>query len=756
MGTPSADPAQGAAIHATERHVLVAAGPGSGKTRVLGDRLRWLMEEGDASPDSILALTFTNRAATELRERAGLGTEWALQRSRARRPFVGTFHGFCLQLLRREARHIQALPDRFTLLGGAAQKRVMRSSLEASGCDLKHFPAGDSLGRIQRARLAESMGESAPALGPLLAVKNTYETKLRHSGALDFDGLLIHTLGALRDNPRVRDHAQSRFAHVLVDEAQDTSPIQWEILRALGGHSMTIFAVGDPDQSIYGWRGADPQGLLAFADRFENAALYRLDRNYRSTATIVEASDALVQHNSKRMDRRLEASQPAGETILAVGAESPFDEARAIAKMARNLEADGTPWDEIAVLVRTGAQMRVLESCFTRENLPYRIHGASPFFERREIQDVLAYLRLIHNPMDQDAFWRVVEAPKRGVGPVSKKRLKDALDEMNEGVFWKDQVTLPMAIQSSRFCMRFQGRTQAGLLALGEFLESLGTLAGEPAHVALDHVLETLLESPWLDNLPSTEGSGHRREHLEALQQHAVGFHGRYPDDGIAGFLSETALINHRADPLPDGDGQPSARPALVLSTIHAAKGTEFDAVFVAGMEEDLMPHGRALGEPSGAAARGRAPGAYGEESTDALEEERRLLFVAMTRARSRLFLTWAGTRHLAGTKRNQAPSRFLGELPEHLMAYLDREHLDVLATARTSRDSGFQQGDRVEHAHYGNGTVVGFLSHSADARILIAFDGYGVQELFLAYTSLRRLAVGNKQIPTEMGRCSE
>ncbi len=747
MEAHAEDAAQRAAIQTQEGHVLVVAGPGSGKTRVLGERLRWLIEEKGAAPESILALTFTNRAAAELRERLGLRPRHSGPVSDSGRghaePFVGTFHGFCLRFLKREERHIPELPTKFSLLGSASQRRLMRAVLKDHDFDLKHYPAGDTLDRIQRVRLAEALGDQGPALGDLIPLKAAYETKLRASGALDFDTLLIRTLQALRYIPAVRDRAQSGFTHVLVDEAQDTSPIQWEILRALTGTAMTLFAVGDPDQSIYAWRGADSRGLHAFDDRFSDTAQYHLNRNYRSSAVIVEASDALIGFNEERLPRRLEAARDRGESVLSLSADSAFAEARAISAIARNLKADGMPWDEIAVLVRTGAQMRLLEACFTKDKVPYRVHGGVPFFERREIQDVLAYLRLIHNPRDQDAFWRAIEAPKRGVGPVHKKLLQEAVDEMNGGVFWKDQVTFPAAIQSSRFCARFQARTQTGLLELGAFLESLVPLSAEPAHVALDRVIEALLETPWLDAMPSTEGSGDRRDHLEALQQHAVSFHRRYPGDGIAGFLSEIALITRRDEPPAEGDDGAPRAPALTLSTIHAAKGTEFDVVFVAGLEEGLLPHGRALWDGA------RAPfpsdvdeeqGGHPGESTEGLEEERRLFFVAMTRARNQLILTWSHTRHVSGIKRPEAPSRFLEELPADLVTRLDPDQLDVLATLKKTSDTGFSQGDRVEHSHYGQGTVVGFLSRDADARILIAFDTFGAQELFLAYTSLRRL----------------
>lgn len=712
------DAEQRAAVESTRKHTLVIAGPGSGKTRVLAGRIAHVLEILKAPSSRMLCLTFSNRAAEELRTRIG-GAPGAREG-----PWIATFHSLCLHVLRREVRSLPELAERFSVWGGSAQRRTIRGLLKDLGFDHRAHPAGEVLHRISRARISRALEDDVDvALGDYRPVLEGYEQALRKSNALDFDGLLIRALELFRTDSDVRIRWRDRFDHILVDEAQDTSAAQWRVLRHLtqGGEACT-FIVGDPDQSIYGWRGADPGPLLRFDETRADAKLFRLERNYRSSANILEAADALISVNEDRLEKSLLPTKDSGDEILSVAASSASEEARAIATILQGMNGDGTSWNDMAVLYRSNAQSRLFESFFARWRVPYRVVGSVDFFERREIQDVIAYLTLVDNPRDQAAFWRVLEAPKQGVGDVSRRRLKELVDGVNFDVFWKDQTTLPDAIHSSRVRQQFKGRTRIGLEQLSERLAALVPLSAEPAYVAIEQIIETLRETEWLDAMSNSDDGGQRLENLEELLQHARAFDERYPDDGIAGFLSDVALVTR------DEEGEETEeKEAVQLMTLHASKGAEFNVVVIAGMEEDQLPHGRSLGEKGGE------------------EEERRLLFVGMTRAKRQLILTWARSRLLAGTVVTRHPSRFFSDVPADLVAKLAPDQLEVLKTLTTApmegsvAGGGFTIGDAVRHSHYGSGRVVGFMSRDSDARILVDFETFGPQELFLAYTSLAK-----------------
>ncbi len=676
-------------------------------------------------------MTFTRRAAAEMTERVE-----ALAPSGRRSPWIMTFHALALRILRSEADHVDGLTKSFSIYDGAAQARVIAKALKALELDTRLHPVSHVLARIQESRRAED--PLRVPLGPYGAVLERYEAALRKANAVDFIGLLKQAVRVLNSVPEVRERWASRFEHVLVDEFQDTSPVQLELALILASTHRSLFVVGDPDQSIYSWRGATPDVMLRFQEAHPGAVTIRLERNYRSSANILEAADALIAEHQK-LPKRLLATRDSGEAILSMTLKDAAHEARALGKVIQNLRTDGHQLGDIAVLYRTHMQQRAIESLFARWKLPFHVIGATEFLERREIQDVLAYLRIVDNPRDEDAFWRAIRAPKRGVGEISSKRLQTIVDEANMDVFWRDRTTLPDAIQSTRVTGGFKGRTREGLESFAKLLESLTPLSAEPAATALRAIITALEPLGWLDAMPGGEGRGDRRSSLEELLAAADEFHERYPDDGISGFLGDVSIVT---DIEADADGQPNekaranAKDAIQMMTLHAAKGQEFRTVFITGLEEELLPHLRSLevpqeGDPNDGELEGETP---------EIAEERRLLFVGLTRAKDQVFLTRARSRVMYGNPRPSRTSRFIHELPTDLVEVLDPEHLDVLAIqAEAPQGAGFAVGDEVSHRHYGPGLVVAFAGRDLDARVLVHFEAHGVKELFLQHTSLRR-----------------
>ncbi len=719
---------------------LVLAGPGSGKTRVITTRIARLISEG-TSPTAIACMTFTRRAAAEMSARVE-----ALVPPSRKQPWITTFHAIALRILRSEASHIEGLSKSFSIYDGAAQARVIRKSLKALGLDVKLHPVSDVLDRIQAAR--RSLTPETYPLGAYAPVLREYEAHLTKANAVDFHGLLAKAVGVLEDEPDVRARWTSRFQHILVDEFQDTSPLQLALAEALASEHRNLFVVGDPDQSIYAWRGATPDVMLRFLEAFPETETIRLERNYRSSANILEAADALIAEHQK-LPKRLLPTRESGEAILSMALKDAAHEARAIGKVIQNLKSDGHRLGEIAILYRTHMQQRAIESLFARWKLPFRVVGATEFLERREIQDVLAYLRLVDNPRDEDAFWRAICAPKRGVGEISSKRLQTIVNEANIDVFWRERTTLPDAIQSTRVTGGFKGRTREGLQTFAKLLESLAPLSAEPAAVALRAIIAAIEPLGWLEEMSGGEGLGDRRSSLEELLVAADDFHERYPDDGISGFLGDVSIVRDieaDADGKPNDKSRAAAEDAIQLMTLHASKGQEFKTVFITGLEEELLPHLRSLDVPEAEDPEAEDPEAGGTEDgeqegeTPEIAEERRLLFVGLTRAKDQVFLTRARNRVMYGNARPSRTSRFFHELPHDLVEILDPEHLDVLAIEKEApRGAGFAVGDEVSHRHYGPGLVVAFAGRDLDARVLVHFPDHGVKELFLQHTTLRR-----------------
>lgn len=698
--------------------MLVLAGPGAGKTRVLAARAAFLRESG-VEPGRILATTFSNCAARELQER--------LERAGAGGWRASTLHALALRVLKAEEARTPAAGPAVRVASAQTLRGVVRGLLLEADLDPRQHPVGDVLREISRARVARSLGHATGARGVAADLLSAYEARLERGGLVDFDDLLTRAVALLGVDGDPRTRWRGRFDHVLVDEAQDLTPLQWRLVEALAGpDAAALFVVGDPDQSIYGWRGAAPDTLSDLARAAPDAELHLLPSNHRSTGAIVECAASLIGYDPGHLPRELESTREEGEDLMVLASEDPAKEARAVATLAGGLHEDGLPWEEIAVLVRTGAQLRPLEQTLRRANIPYRSRGAAGFHDRQEIGDVLAYLRLLDNHQDEEAFWRAIVAPRRGVGDITRRRLQDLVDEINEGVFWKERVTLVRAARSRRTRERFPGVAGRGLerfaAFFGDLEDLLSSTRNDGVGPLVEGVIEALLTTDWLDSLPAAGEGWSPREALDELVQHAREYDERRPDDGLAGFLAETALAAI--------DDTSSGTDGISLLTMHAAKGTEFSAVFVCGLEEGLVPHARTLST---------------EDELDPLEdsgahEERRLLYVAMTRARDRLHLSWCKRRALAGDFQDRRPSRFFAELPADRLHQLDPDQLDVLASFDVGAErSGLHTGDEVEHPHYGRGRIGAFAVRAGDTLVYVDFDRYGLRELFLRHTTLRR-----------------
>lgn len=552
---------------------------------------------------------------------------------------------------------------------------------------------------------------------------------LRRSDALDFDGLLIEARALFETSETARERWRSRVRELLVDEAQDVAAIEWDVLGALvdkdGG--ARLFAVGDPDQAIYEWRDG-PSGLGRLGERFDGLEVLTLDANRRSSANIVEAADALMAGALDRVERSTAPTRESGPPIFSIAAQDPEHEARVVVRVVANALSDGVRADEIAVLARTHAELQPVEAALARARIAYEVLGGVPFHERAEIQDVLAYLRLVVNPHDEDAFWRAAGAPKRGIGPVSRGRLTGFVREANEGVRFGDRTSLVDAVSSERVRALFQGRTRKGLEEFSALLAELGAERADEALPLVESVLARLRPSGWLDELDSRVDGGRREEALEALVQLARDHDEQHEGSGAAGFVARLTLDggpNEAASESRTDDPRESSTAAVRLSTLHGAKGAEFDVVAIVGVAEGSIPHGRTLSE----------------RPETGLDEERRLLFVGLTRARDQVFLTWPKRRRFGGE--GWAParaSRFFSDLPTDLVGRVPPELVDSLATQGGPETLGLSVGDRVEHLHFGEGEVVLFTSRDADARAIVVFEGFGPRELFLRHTTLRRV----------------
>jgi DNA helicase-2/ATP-dependent DNA helicase PcrA len=695
---------------------LVLAGAGSGKTRVLVHRVAWLIQVESASPNSILAVTFTNKAAAEMRSRIetllGLpgGAMW-----------LGTFHGLAHRLLRIHWREAN-LPQSFQILDSEDQARVLRKVLKALDLDETRWIPREILWFINAQkdeghRPKHIKDDGDPTRRQLIKIYQAYDEACHRAGVVDFAELLLRAYELWRDNPALLQHYRARFRHVLVDEFQDTNAIQYKWLMLLAGSGGLPFVVGDDDQSIYRWRGARVENLQHFRRDFPQAVLYKLEQNYRSTGTILKAANALISNNAGRLGKTLWTSGEDGERVKLYAAFNERDEADFVVNRIREWVARGGARREAAVLYRSNAQSRVFEEAFLNARMPYRVYGGLRFFERAEIKDALAYLRLIASRADDTSFERVVNTPVRGIGAKTMDTVRE-LARSQATSLWNGALN----------CMQ-GGLPQRSALALQGFMALIDKLAREVAgmelHEQVDHVIQMggLIEHFKKEKGERGEG---RVENLLELVSAARGFS---PETEAESELSPLeSFLAHAV--LESGEGQADPYDDCVqMMTLHSAKGLEFPVVFLAGMEDGLFPHQRSVADLAG------------------LEEERRLCYVGMTRAMRQLYITYAEQRRLYGVDTYGQPSRFVSELPADLIDEV-RPRLQVSrpvfvkrsATLEESPSPSMRMGSRVRHSKFGDGVVLNFEGNGPHARIQVNFERQGTKWLMLSYANLVRV----------------
>lgn len=695
--------------------LLVLAGAGSGKTKVLVNRIAWLVEKYHLPTQAILAVTFTNKAAGEMKERLV-----SLLQCPVHGMWVGTFHGLCNRLLRRH--HAEArLPVQFHILDSEDQARIIKRVIAGLHLDEDQWPVKQAQSFIN-GKKDEGLRPSHlddKQYGPgstLIKIYQAYERACAIAGVVDFAELLLRTHELLRDNAEILAHYQQRFQAILVDEFQDTNTIQYAWIRLLAGDKAVVMAVGDDDQSIYGWRGARVENIQKFSDDFKGASIIRLEQNYRSTEMILNAANALIRNNQSRMGKDLWTKGMVGEKIVLYSAFNELDEARFVSeRIGMTLEKHEHCADDIAILYRSNAQSRVLEEALLRAGIAYRIHGGVRFFDRAEIKDALAYLRLLNNPCDDTAFERIVNFPTRGIG----EKTLDALRHLAR--------TADIALwQAAQSLLADDILPQRAALALSRFLELIQTLQSNSQHLELEEQISEVINSSGLyAHFSKVKGdkSESRLDNLQELINAARQFHYEQNDEDVER-NSLTAFLTHAS--LEAGEMQGAADESCVhLMTLHAAKGLEFPMVFLVGMEEGLFPGRQSLEEP------GR------------LEEERRLCYVGMTRAMQNLILSYAEIRRQYGREEYHRPSRFLQELPAELLDEVRvKARYSAPASARNTlsartHESGLCLGQSVSHTIFGQGVVLAVEGSGAHTRAQIKFVQQGTKWLVLAYANL-------------------
>jgi DNA helicase-2/ATP-dependent DNA helicase PcrA len=711
--------AQREAVTVPPGNILVLAGAGSGKTRVLTHRIAWLCQVERVSPFAILAVTFTNKAAGEMRSRVE-----RLLGMPAGGMWVGTFHGIAHRLLRTHWREA-GLPQTFQILDADDQLRLIRRVLKALDLDEARWPPKQAQWFINE-RKDEGLRPqhiddgSDPVQRQLVRIYSAYEEACRRAGVVDFTELLLRTLELLRDDASLLNHYRERFRHLLVDEFQDTNTLQYAWLRLLAGERSPVFAVGDDDQSIYGWRGARIENIQHFEKDFAETQIIRLEQNYRSTGLILDAANALISNNRGRLGKRLWTAGRQGEPILLYTAFNEHDEARFVLDRVEDWLGQGHRRSDIAILYRSNAQSRVFEENFIARGIPYRVYGGLRFFERQEIKDALAFLRLMQNRDDDASLERVVNRPPRGIGERTMVAVRQRAREDGSSL-WKAAAALvregALAARASNALQGFAG-----------LIERMAEGAdGLPLHEQVEHVIAA---SGLRDHYAKEGGErGQARvENLDELVSAARGFEFSPEEHGDMDPLS--AFLAHAA--LESGEGQAEAwEDCVQLMTLHSAKGLEFPLVFLAGMEEGLFPHHMSLEDPT------------------RLEEERRLCYVGVTRARERLVLSCAETRRLHGSDNFNVPSRFLAEVPAELMEEVrPRAMITRPVYARSETPArhlqshiGLQMGQRVAHAKFGEGIVLGMEGQGSHARVQVNFERHGAKWLVVQYANLQPLA---------------
>ena len=725
--------------------LLIIAGPGSGKTRVMAHRVAYLIGVTGVPPWKILAVTFTNKAARELLERCE-----RLVGSGSNELQVRTFHGFCSRVLRSDGENVGLKSD-FTIYDPDDQARVTRRILEDIDIDPKQFPPRSVLGVISDAKnnlqSPEHLSKRTETYRDevISRIYEAYEASLLRANAVDFDDLLLKTYTLLEGHPEMLEKYQQRFEHLLVDEFQDTNPLQFQVARLLALKSRNICVVGDPDQSIYSWRHADPSNLTDFQSTFNETKIVTLDQSYRSTQIILEAADSVIGNNDERMEKNLWTENDRGARITVAEAYNEEEEARLVLQATAELhDKHGIDRNEIAVMYRVNAQSRAFEVTCNREGIPYRLVGGVKFYDRKEVKDTLAFLRVVANPADDAAIERVINVPARGISAKSLTELRRVSLANNVPIL--DVILDISRVKSgdeepAAYVITLAIRALNSIAKFGDLITRLieQSLALDTTEL-IDLTVERTGYGAMLRE--DKERGEERMENLQELRASAEQFSGSEERGQLSDFLENVALVSD-VDTLQGGDDSDIDADAITLITLHQAKGLEYDAVFLVGLEDGILPHSRSVEDPA------------------QIEEERRLLYVGMTRARKRLYMFRAFQRRFHGQSGSQMASRFLLEIPESLITTQNiRGHSrvadripDPMWTKRaastpaprpaTRSADEFLSGEKVRHGAFGEGVVVSSSGSGSDTQLTVAFVGEGVKRLMLSFAPIERIVDG-------------
>lgn len=725
--------AQREAVSAPAANQLILAGAGSGKTRVLVHRIAWLMQVENVSPYSIMSVTFTNKAAKEMRSRLDNLLDGPIV-ANARSMWVGTFHGIAHRLLKAHWKDV-GLPQNFQILDSDDQLRVVKRVCASLKIDDTRWPPKQAQSYINsqkdeglRPQYIEAGGD--PYLTIMLQIYTAYEEVCRLGGLVDFGELLLRAHELLLNNANILAHYQQRFPFILVDEFQDTNTIQYAWLRVLAGNTGCVTAVGDDDQSIYGWRGAKIENIQRFTDDFTDPHTVRLEQNYRSTGTILKAANGVIENNFGRLGKKLWTDGDDGQPIGLYAAFNEHDEARFIVESIEQWRLEGNRYDSIAILYRSNAQSRVLEEALLRENIAYRIYGGQRFYDRLEIKNALSYLRLLINRKDDTAFERVINTPVRGIGGKTVEQIRLFAREHSTSLW-----------EASHNMVKQQVFTARASTSVDDFLQLIDRLESSTEELSLDEQTDTVIKQSGLLEFHKNEKGEKGQARVENLEELVNACRAFNPNDTATqtddADMAEASLLVQFLDSasLDSGDTQADEfDDAVQLMTLHSAKGLEFPRVFMAGVEENLFPHKMSLEDP------------------DRLEEERRLCYVGITRAMSNLTICYAETRRMHGTENFNRVSRFVKEIPNECINEIRlKTTVKRPVSHRVSRTSnnlvdkgentGHYLGQRVTHALFGDGVVLHFEGQEKNMKIQVNFDRDGTKWLVLQYANLQALS---------------
>jgi len=733
------NPAQKEAVQHIEGPILILAGPGSGKTRVITHRIAYLVKTTGVNPRRIMAVTFTNKAAREMKERLqkllGQGAE---------NISAGTFHAICARILRQDGKPV-GLDTNFVIYDEDDQQSLVKQCLQDLDLDPKQYNPQKIRNAISYAKSQHLTPAGFASQGNshwddiISRVYERYQEQLGQSNAVDFDDLLMKVVQLFEKHPDVLAKYQSRYLHLLVDEFQDTNITQYKLIQMLGGKHHNVCVVGDPDQSIYSWRFADIRNILSFEKDYPDAKTIVLEQNYRSSKNILEAASCIISVNKKRKKKKLWTDNTEGTPVYLIKTYGEQEEAQFVVNEILNLtHTDGIKPGDCAVMYRTNAQSRALEEAFMRYGLKYKLIGGTKFYQRREIKDFIAYLRIIHNPFDNISLQRIIKVPGRGIGAKTLSDLTNWARDNNLSLF------AGLKAVSEGSGPGFGTKISASLTG---FYRMLNDLIVESQQLTLVSLMDTVLEkSGYRDTIRSEDDGEERWENIQELRTVAMDYDGLPPGEGLSPFLEQISLV-------ADADEIESREDTTTLITLHQAKGLEFPVVFIVGMEEGLLPHRRSM-----------------EEGGDELEEERRLCYVGITRAGKHIYLLHTARRSIYGASSESTPSRFLEDLPDHLIErrglpaaeehYGGREEkyqkkwqdddgginvADLLAQKRQAQQApkeliALNPGDRVRHTKFGEGQVIGIRPTGQDKEVIVAFEGVGVKKLLLSVAPLEKI----------------